>query len=106
MKNNILSIDTSNNETITVGLVMNGKEKKVKRTLDKKRAQVVLPIIEELLLENGLKPADLTGIRVNAGPGSFTGLRVGVSIANTLGIFLKIPINNQPVGTIVEPTYS
>jgi tRNA threonylcarbamoyladenosine biosynthesis protein TsaB len=102
----ILTIDTSSNETVTVGLVIDGKEKTVKKTLDKNKAQVVLPIVEELLHSHDLNMSDLTGIQVDRGPGSFTGLRVGVSIANTLGIFLNIPINSQAVGTIVEPTYS
>jgi tRNA threonylcarbamoyladenosine biosynthesis protein TsaB len=102
----ILSIDTSSNIEVEVGLTINGEKIVIKKQLDRNKAQVVMPIIEELLVRHGLKPRDITRIKVNVGPGSFTGLRVGVSLANTLGLYLQIPINNNPVGQIVTPVYS
>lgn len=99
----ILLIDTSSNKVIVVGLEINGKEALLERPLDKERAQAVLPMIDELLKKHKIKLADLTEIKVNPGPGSFTGLRVGVSIANTLGSLLKIPVNGKM--EIVEPKY-
>ena len=45
----------------------------------------------------------LTGIEVFKGPGSFTGLRVGVAIANALGAAMDIPVNGKK--QLVEPTY-
>ena len=47
----------------------------------------------------------IDAIEVNAGPGSFTGLRVGASIANALSFALGIPVNGKPLGEIVEPRY-
>jgi tRNA threonylcarbamoyl adenosine modification protein YeaZ len=41
---------------------------------------------------SSIKLADLVGIIVAAGPGSFTGLRIGISVANTLAYALNIPI--------------
>ena len=102
----ILTINTSSNQDVTVGLLGDGIEEQIKKTLDKNKAQVVLPIIEKLLKTQKRNLSDLTGIQVERGPGSFTGLRVGISIANTLGSFLMIPINHQPPGMIVEPIYS
>lgn len=101
-----LIIDTSSNKEIKIGLEIDGKEYLVERPLDYKKAQIALPMTEELLKDNKLGLKDLTGIRVNLGPGSFTGLRVGVSIANTLGYLLKIPINGNKVGEMTEPKYS
>lgn len=40
----------------------------------------------------GFKLGDLTGLAVSTGPGSFTGLRVGVAYARTLAQFLKVPL--------------
>lgn len=48
--------------------------------------------IEALLERHGLKQADLTGIAVYQGPGSFTGLRIGITVANTLAYSWNIPI--------------
>lgn len=102
----IIYIDTSSNTEVEVSLNIDGEKDVVRQVLDRKRAQVVLPIIETLLKKHELLPSDLTGIEVHTGPGSFTGLRVGVSIANALGTYLQIPINHLPVGKIVEPVYS
>ena len=46
-------------------------------------------------------------IKVNLGPGSFTGLRVGVAVANALGWALKIPVNGKRItkGEVVIPKY-
>jgi len=95
-------IDTSNNKEITVALTSDGKEYVLKQKTDHRKAQAVLPLIEKILQEHNLKLQDLTEIRVNPGPGSFTGLRVGISIANTLGFLLDIPINGKKM---VEPVY-
>jgi tRNA threonylcarbamoyladenosine biosynthesis protein TsaB len=65
----------------------------------------VLPLAQELLQENHLQLEDLTDIKVNVGPGSFTGLRVGVAIANTLGYVLQVPVNGKKVGELVDAHY-
>ncbi|HVF69351.1 MAG TPA: tRNA (adenosine(37)-N6)-threonylcarbamoyltransferase complex dimerization subunit type 1 TsaB [Xanthomonadales bacterium] len=103
---NILVIDTSSNKEVVVGVEINGKEFTKKQILDHHKAQAVLPMAEKLLKDHKLTLKDLTEIKVNPGPGSFTGLRVGVSIANALGFLLKIPVNGGGIGEIVEPVYS
>ena len=47
-------------------------------------AAAIVPMIDELFREHGLSPADADHIYVSVGPGSFTGLRVGVTLAKTL----------------------
>lgn len=51
--------------------------------------------IRELLEINKLTLADLTGIICYKGPGSFTGLRICLTVANTMASELKIPITGE-----------
>lgn len=52
----------------------------------------ILSEIEDLLNRNNTSREDLTGIVVYQGPGSFTGLRIGIAVANSLSYALQIPI--------------
>ena len=106
MKKIILFIDTSNNKEVKVGLEIDGQKHLIEQAIDHRKAQAVLPLTEKLLKEHNLRLEDITAIEVNPGPGSFTGVRVGVTIANTLGFLLQVPINNNPTGEFVEPIYS
>lgn len=51
--------------------------------------------IKELLDSQGLALKNLQGVAVYKGPGSFTGLRIGLSVANTLADSLQIPIAGE-----------
>lgn len=105
---NTLFIDTTSNKEIIVRLTSDGKDFEEKREIENNRTQIVLPLIDQLLKEHNLFPKDLNSIEVNAGPGSFTGVRVGVSIANALSFALQIPVNNITLkenGKLVEPVY-
>lgn len=103
MRSNILVLDTSNNKEVKVGLKINDEKFLIEQAIDHRKAQAVLPIVEQLLKEHNLRVADITSIEVNPGPGSFTGVRVGVTIANALGFLLNIPVNEKE---FVEPIYS
>ncbi|MGH7157081.1 MAG: tRNA (adenosine(37)-N6)-threonylcarbamoyltransferase complex dimerization subunit type 1 TsaB [Candidatus Saccharimonadales bacterium] len=48
--------------------------------------------IEEILNKSSISYTDLKGIAIYKGPGSFTGLRIGASVANTLAYAQAIPI--------------
>lgn len=83
---------------MTVVGVFKGRQKKfIKEKTDNLSSQNLLPLIEKLLQQEKLLLKDLGAIEVNAGPGSFTGTRVGVSVANALGWALKIPVNGQKI---------
>ncbi len=99
----ILFVDSSEQDTVMVGLEMDGKrfEKTSKSKILK--AQAILPLIEELMSEHSIIPADISGITVHPGPGSFTGLRVGAAIANILGVLLNVPVNGGK--TPIIPSY-
>ncbi len=101
-----LTINTSDNKEITVGIKIDGKEFVKKQKVDIARAQGTLPVIEKILLEKKLTLQDLDSIEVNTGPGSFTGIRVGISIANALSYSLKIPVNGKKVGDFAQASYT
>lgn len=102
---NTLVIDTRDSARIKVGLGVGRKIKHYTSGTKILRAQAVLPLIDKTFKVNNLKLKDISKIKVNTGPGSFTGLRVGISIANALGVFLKIPINEKKVGKLATPKY-
>ncbi len=103
---NVLAIDTSSSKQIKVSLTVGEEIYCLSSDATALKSQVVLLLIDRILKENKLKLQDLNQIEVNLGPGSFTGIRVGVSVANTLGAFLKIPVNNKKVGDLAEPLYN
>jgi hypothetical protein len=49
----------------------------------------ILELVKKILRKNNLSLQDIDEFRLNTGPGSFTGIKIGVSIVNTLNYFLK-----------------
>lgn len=58
----------------------------------RKLAETLHTKIKDLLEKNGKSWSDLGGIGAYAGPGSFTGLRIGLSVANALAASYTLPI--------------
>ncbi|MFA6575005.1 MAG: tRNA (adenosine(37)-N6)-threonylcarbamoyltransferase complex dimerization subunit type 1 TsaB, partial [Nocardioides sp.] len=57
-----------------------------------KHGEQLAPLIEAVMARAGIVRQDLTAIGVGVGPGPFTGLRVGLVTARTLGFVLEIPV--------------
>ncbi|ALC92550.1 hypothetical protein AM500_24390 [Bacillus sp. FJAT-18017] len=88
----ILAIDTSN---YPLGVAVTDGDKVVAEystNLKKNHSIRIMPAIEFTLHEAGLKPADLDRIVVAEGPGSYTGVRIGVTVAKTMAWSLNIPL--------------
>jgi tRNA threonylcarbamoyl adenosine modification protein YeaZ len=83
----ILAFDTAT-DVATVALVRDGEVLGERAS----RAVRVLQDVEELLAEAGLESGDVGGIAVGTGPGSYTGLRMGLVTARTLAISLGVPV--------------
>lgn len=89
---NVLAIDTSNyplgvsiikNKTVIGEYITNIK---------KNHSLRVMPAIEQILKDCEMTPKDLDKIIVAQGPGSYTGVRIGVTIAKTLAWTLNLPL--------------
>lgn len=88
----ILAFDTSN-QTLTLGLLDNGKLiGEVTTTNNKNHSTTLMPAISWLMDEVKWTPQDLERIVVAQGPGSYTGLRIGVTTAKTLAATLQIDL--------------
>lgn len=90
-KTYILAIDTTQPET-GIGLLVNDRSTIKTWVSEHNQSDELLPNIDKLLKQQGIKPAQLTWVAVNLGPGSFTGLRIGISVANAFGYGLNIPV--------------
>lgn len=78
---------------ITIGLLKNGELlKKIEKESSRNHSEFVMPMIKSILDNNNIDTSYLNEIIVVNGPGSFTGVRIGVTIAKTLGFTLNIPI--------------
>ncbi len=86
-----LYIDTSDREKVIVGI----DKAKFETSLEARNSQKILYFIDEILKRNNFTVQDIKEIKVNTGPGSFTGLRIGIAIANTLAFGLGITVNGK-----------
>lgn len=93
----ILFIDTKDQKKVVVSLKKDGEILSSVSEENQRGSQVLLPLIERILKDKNLEYKDLKGIEVEVGPGSFTGIRVGVSVANSLGFSLGIPVNGKKI---------
>ena len=64
-------------------------------TQEEKASDFLLREISGLLRSKGYSKRDITGVRVHTGPGSFTGTRIGVAVANALSYALGVSVNKQ-----------
>lgn len=88
----VLAIDTSN-AVMGIALVEDGVVKgEMITNIKKDHSTRVMPAIQSLMADCRITPKELDLIVVAKGPGSYTGVRIGVTIAKTLAWTLNIPI--------------
>ena len=87
-----LAIDTSTN-ILSVALVRDGEVlASVDEQTKNNQSEILMSRIANIMSKCNLKPTDLKRIAVAIGPGSYTGIRVGVSAAKSLAYVLGIPV--------------
>ncbi|MEO7149811.1 MAG: tRNA (adenosine(37)-N6)-threonylcarbamoyltransferase complex dimerization subunit type 1 TsaB [Rhodanobacteraceae bacterium] len=88
---NLLAIETAT-EFCSVALLQGDTLIERRELAPRRHAELVLPFAESLLFEAGITRKQLDGIAVGRGPGAFTGVRLGVSIAQGLALALDLPV--------------
>lgn len=96
-----LIIDTTDNKKTTIKLQFDENSDEIMEEALPK-SQNALILIDKILKKNKIKATSIDEIEVNTGPGSFTGTRVGVAIANALGFGLNVKVNGK---STVTPKY-
>lgn len=92
----LLAIDTAAPRLQLALLCDNGRVDTLVEDMATGQAERLFPALAELLARAGTTYADLTRIAVTTGPGSFTGLRIGLSAARGLALALNVPVLGIP----------
>ncbi len=91
----LLSIDTST-EVCSVSLHTQHAIVKEQSNVPQGHAKYLLPMVESVLAKANLDKKDLNLVVVSSGPGSFTGIRIGISIAQGLAFGIGCPVLTLP----------
>jgi len=88
----ILAIDSST-DMLGLALMDSGQLKgEYNLSLKRQHSEKLLPLMEQIFELLEIKAEDLDGVAVAVGPGSFTGLRIGITTAKMLGRIFSIPV--------------
>lgn len=98
----ILAFETTD-AIASVALYLDGDVFETVIDTDRRHAESVLPAAEALLSAHGLMTGDMDAFAADVGPGSFTGVRIGVCMANALGAAHRKPI--VPVNALEALAY-
>ena len=87
----ILAIDTAT-EACSAALFVDGSSQEIFEIIPRQHTERVLPMVDQLLKQADITLSQLDAIAFNCGPGSFTGVRVGTSVAQGLAFSHDLPV--------------
>lgn len=88
---NLLAIETAT-DNCSVALLMGNELIQRQQLAPQQHTALLLPMINEVLAEAGLSRSDLEVVAFGRGPGSFTGVRLAIGVAQGIGMGLDIPL--------------
>ncbi|CAE1146716.1 tRNA (adenosine(37)-N6)-threonylcarbamoyltransferase complex dimerization subunit type 1 TsaB [Serratia sp. Tan611] len=91
MSTRILAIDTAT-EACSVALWNQGETHALFELCPREHTQRILPMVQQVLAESGVTLAELDALAFGRGPGSFTGVRIGIGIAQGLALGADLPM--------------
>lgn len=97
MSTRILAIDTAT-EACSVALYNQGETLAHFELCAREHTQRILPMVQQILAEAGLSLTQLDALAFGRGPGSFTGVRIGIGMAQGLSLGAQLPL--LPVSTL------
>lgn len=87
----LLALDTAT-EACSVALLHNGEITHLDEFAQRTHTKRILPMIDEILTQSGIKLTQVDALAFGRGPGSFTGVRVGAGIAQGLALGADLPV--------------
>jgi tRNA threonylcarbamoyladenosine biosynthesis protein TsaB len=93
----VLALETAT-EACSAALSIEGEVRERFQIAPQGHSQLLLPMMDELLAEAGIAVSQLDGLAFGRGPGAFTGVRIGVGVAQGIAYSADLPV--APVSTL------